>query len=353
MIESPEAVGSQKMFRALQGWRLLLPIIIGIGVVGYLFWDEFDYNAFQNIPLTQYAIIWFLCALVMMILRDVGYVIRLKILSGKDLSWVQCIRIIFLWEFTSAVTPSAVGGTSFAVIYIYKEQENLGKSSATVMATAFLDELYFLIMFPLLIFSIDFNRLFEISDTHEMSTDWSTGLMYFAVIGYILKALFTLLVFYGLFINPKGIQRLLFRVFSIKGIKKWRRKGIKVGKDIMLASEEYKGKSWKFWAASFVATWISWTSRYWVVNFLFLAYFIVPDHFLLFARQLVMWIMMLVLPSPGGSGFSELIFSEYLGEFIPYMYLIPVFAILWRLVTYYPYLLIGSFLLPWWIKKKF
>ena len=66
-----------------------------------------------------------------------------------------------------------------------------------------------------------------------------------------------------------------------------------------------------------------------------------------------MWVMMLLLPSPGGSGFSEVIFSEFLGEFIPYVYLIPVFAILWRAVTYYPYLIVGVFMLPSWIKKKF
>jgi len=38
---------------------------------------------------------------------------------------------------------------------------------------------------------------------------------------------------------------------------------------------------------------------------------------LLFARQLAMWIMMLVSPTPGGSGFAEFIFTRYLGGFIP------------------------------------
>ena len=66
-----------------------------------------------------------------------------------------------------------------------------------------------------------------------------------------------------------------------------------------------------FWLKTGFATVISWTSRYWVVNAVFVAFFAMKNkHILLFARQLVMWIMMLVSPTPGGSGFSEYIFSQ-------------------------------------------
>lgn len=52
-----------------------------------------------------------------------------------------------------AITPSAVGGTSVAIIYVHKEGISLGRSSAIVMLTSFLDEIYFIVMFPLLCFS--------------------------------------------------------------------------------------------------------------------------------------------------------------------------------------------------------
>jgi len=344
---------SAKKFKVLQGWRVFIPIIIGIGSVMYLFWDEFNYEDFKQIPLAEYAWFWFILAACMMLTRDAGYVLRLKLLSGNSLSWKQCIRIIFLWEFTSAVTPSAVGGTTFAVIYIYKERVNLGKSSAIVLATSFLDELYFLIMFPLIILSVNFSELFEIANIDAGSSSFSESFVYFAVIGYSIKAAFTFLVVYGLFINPYGLKKMLFKLFSIKFLKRWRRKVVVVGSDIMLASKEFKGKSFWFWIKAFFATFISWTSRYWVINFLFLAYFVVHDHFLIFARQLIMWIMLLIFPSPGGSGFAEVIFKDYLGEFIPYVSLIAALAMLWRIITYYPYLLVGVFLLPSWLKKKF
>lgn len=86
---------------------------------------------------------------------------------------------------------------------------------------------------------------------------------------------------------------------------------------------------------------------------MFLAFFIVDDHFLLFARQLVIWIMMLVSPTPGGSGFTEFVFTEYLGEFVPIVGIAAGMALLWRLITYYPYLIIGAVIFPKWLKEKF
>ena len=66
-----------------------------------------------------------------------------------------------------------------------------------------------------------------------------------------------------------------------------------------------------------------------------------------------MWIMMLVSPTPGGSGFAEFVFKEYLGEFLPGAGLAVMMAMLWRLVTYYPYLLAGVFIVPRWVARSF
>lgn len=66
-----------------------------------------------------------------------------------------------------------------------------------------------------------------------------------------------------------------------------------------------------------------------------------------------MWIMMLISPTPGGSGFAEFVFKEYLGEFLPSAGVAIAMAILWRLITYYPYLFIGVLIVPKWVNKHF
>jgi len=66
----------------------------------------------------------------------------------------------------------------------------------------------------------------------------------------------------------------------------------------------------------------------------------------------VMWLVMLVTPTPGGSGMAEYLFGELLQDFIRNGALALSLAFLWRLISYYPYLLIGSILLPRWLRKK-
>jgi uncharacterized membrane protein YbhN (UPF0104 family) len=68
--------------------------------------------------------------------------------------------------------------------------------------------------------------------------------------------------------------------------------------------------------------------------------------------------MMLVIPTPGGSGGSEWIFTKYLGDLIPMApelkkSIAVVLAFIWRLISYYPYLLIGTLIFPRWIRMKF
>jgi glycosyltransferase 2 family protein len=65
-----------------------------------------------------------------------------------------------------------------------------------------------------------------------------------------------------------------------------------------------------------------------------------------------MWVIMLISPTPGGSGVAEFVFSGFLSDFTPLGFAV-VMAILWRLLSYYPYLFIGIIILPQWIKRTF
>ncbi|PKP10852.1 MAG: TIGR00374 family protein [Bacteroidetes bacterium HGW-Bacteroidetes-4] len=329
--------------------RIILPSLLGLGVIGYMLFKNFNREAFDAVEFTTASIFWLTVAALMMFIRDLGYIIRIRILTGNQLSWMQAIRIIFLWEFTSAITPSAIGGTSVAILYVNKEGIGIGKSSAVVMATSFLDEMYFVIMFPILLLLVNAQELFSIGGGFSFTNPYLIA----AVTGYGLKVLWVVAISYGLFKNPRGLKWLILLVFRLPFIRRWRAGASRAGDEIIESSKELKKQNFNFWLKAFGATVFSWTARYWVVNALFLAFFAVNDHFLLFVRQLVMWIMMLVTPTPGGSGLSEYIFSEYLGDFLPFAGIAAIMALLWRLFTYYPYLIIGAFLFPRWLKMKF
>jgi uncharacterized membrane protein YbhN (UPF0104 family) len=349
---------SQNPFKKLSGIRVVYPVFFGLGVIFFLFWKEFDIKMFDVVNFNAHLFFFLFLALVFMFMRDLGYVLRIRILTNNELSWTQAIRVIMLWEFSSSVMPSAVGGTTIAMIFINHEGINLGRSTAVVMATSFLDELYFVLMFPFLLLTIKVSTLFSVgifSNSNHISI--TNEFLWFAVIGYGLKLIYTIILTYGLFFNPRGLKWLLLWIFKLPFLRKFRYEAHITGTDIINSSRELKLQSFGFWSKAFGATFFSWSSRYLVVNALILAFFAVPDHFLLFARQLVMSNMMLVSPTPGGSGFAEFIFTRYLSDFIPVEQgLVRSFGImlslLWRMISYYPYLIIGAIILPIWLRNK-
>ena len=63
-------------------------------------------------------------------------------------TWRQAFRVNMLCEFTSAVTPSAVGGSSLIVLFLNKEGINAGRSTALTISCLFLDELFLVLACP-------------------------------------------------------------------------------------------------------------------------------------------------------------------------------------------------------------
>jgi uncharacterized protein (TIRG00374 family) len=335
--------------KKVKSWKIFLPVILGLGVVAYMFCREFKISSLKELEFTWLSVFWLFVSAICIFGRDFGYMVRIRILSEKQLSWRQSLRIIMLWEFTSAITPSSMGGTSVALMYIHKEGLSVGKSSAIVMVTSLLDELYFVLMLPIVILIIGGATLFNV----ENPSAWAVGILWLTVIAYLIKLVWVLLMIYGLFVNPRRFGKIIFSMFHLPFLKRWRRNMVKVVQDIETSSTELKSKNFAFWFKALLCTFLSWTSRYFVVNCLFLAFFAVHKHFLIFARQLVMWIALLITPTPGGSGIAEGMFDIYLSEFISAAGLSAVFALLWRLVTYYPYLVIGAFMMPKWINDNF
>ena len=325
-------------------------VVIGLAVAAYLLWSSFDKKAFEVVNWSFNSFFWLFVALLMMAIRDLSYMYRIRVLTDYQISWRHSFDVIMLWEFASALTPSVVGGSSIAMFIVHKEGISFGKSTAVVMVTALLDELFYIIMVPIIIAIVGFSDLFPIS----LEKDFfgiRLGTIGLFVLGYFFILILTSAILYAVFINPRGFKSFLLFVFKFKWIRRWRYAAIQTGDDIITTSEELKGKDLNFWLKAFGATFFSWTARYWVVNFMILAFLDVSDHFLIYGRQLVMWVIMLISPTPGGSGVAEFAFSGFLGEFT--LGLAATFALLWRLLSYYPYLFIGSVVLPSWLRRVF
>lgn len=342
---------NQEVSSLLSYRRILLVLLFCFGLSAFLFYNEFSKSKmdWSLISFTPNSIIFLLLALLMMVFRDFAYMVRIRILSDKFLSWKKSFNVILLWEFASAVTPGVVGGSAVAMFIMQRENMPLGKSTALVIITAILDNFFYLILLPILFLFISIDTLFPA----DLESIQSGGMLIFWA-GYGILASANLILITSIFVYPKLFRKIALLIYRLPFLKHRKSKAEKFSADIELASKELKGKPNLFWLKLFAVTCWSWTSRFLVINFVLLAFLEIGllDNLIILARQLVMWLVMIVTPTPGGSGMAEYLFGEMLSDYIKNGTLALSLAFLWRLISYYPYLIIGMIILPRWIGKK-
>ncbi len=339
-----------KIINSLRPKRIIWPILIGLGVSGYLLFRNFDSDTFSFITFSWKLVYYLFLAFLMMAVRDISYMYRIIVLTNNKLSWKQAFNVIMLWEFSSAISPSVAGGTGPAIFFLYKEGLSGGRSTAVVLTATFLDEVFFIVSVPIVYFLFG-DKIFP---PDSQSYEEIIAAFY---IGYGIIFAYTLFLAYALFINPQLFKSVLSWIFLFPILIRWRLRARKSANQLIYTSEAIRKKPIKYWLKSMGATIFAWVGRYWVVNFLLLAFlqveFSIADHLLILGRQLSMWIILLVSPTPGGSGIAEFVFSNFLGDFIPNDSWYAPLAIFWRIISYYPYLAIGVIILPIWLRKVF
>jgi uncharacterized protein (TIRG00374 family) len=380
--------------RSFQGWKMWLGISIGVFVAAFMLYssisatrfieaekgkgsyrwedknnnkhvdladqNEFIYDtngkyrkqtvsdALQLIHWTPTSFLWILMALLCVVGRDFFYMLRIRLLTHNELSWKASFYVIMLWEFASALSPGVVGGVAVAMFILKKERIDLGRSTAIVLITAMMDNLFYVLMIPFVFLFIDSATLFPSHSFGSSSVQFIFWTGFFVFLGL------TLFLFTSLFLIPSFAKYLLGMLFSLPFLKRWKTKVLTLGENIEKTALFMRKEPFIYWIKVFLATCGSWISRYLVINALLQAFLQlgILDHILLLGKQLVLWLLMRVSPTPGGSGVAEYAFGELLVDFSQSALLLASLAIVWRMISYFPYLFIGAFLLPRWLKRR-
>jgi len=341
---------NKQIFATLNPNKVWFPILIGLGIVFLMFYLDPNVNAQTLKGVFDGSIWWILLAVVVILFRDLGYIYRIRAVTDQQLTWDRALYVIILWEFASAVTPSVVGGSAVAIFILNKEGIKLGKAIAFVMVTAILDNLFFVIGAPIILYFAQGN-IFPASRMMEMRLGRSLEVLFW--VSYGLYASYSLVMALALFYKPRVFKWALLKIYSIKWLRKWKHSANEYGNQIIEASKELIGKNYKYWLPIVGATIFIWSSRYLMLNALIGAYesLSISEHVVIFARQVIMWIVMMISPTPGSSGTAEFFFGQFFAEFLNgYTF---VTSILWRMLSYYPYLILGAIFLPRWIKQVF
>ncbi len=345
-------INANKPNKPYKTYHVLIPVVLGLFVIGWLFLSEFNPAVFLSFHFTIFSVMFLMLALVLMLMRDLGMMWRFRLLTDKELSWKQSFHINVLSEFTSAVTPVAVGGSSLVVIFLVQEGINAGRSTTIMFVNLFLDELFFLIMCPLVFLFIPLHQLFNSSSVIVSS------FAYVFPVLYVTRLIWACIMFIGIFKRPNWIRQSLLTIFKLRILKRWYSNVDILTNNLVQASHDIGSHSFLFWLKAIGTTIFAWSSRFLVVNAVFMAFN--PEHIhqlVVFARQLILWLLMAVSPTPGGSGVSEYAFKEYYSDIfssLKYSGSAIIFVtLIWRVISYYLYLLLGILVIPNWINKTF
>lgn len=341
------------ILKKLSAWRIIVPIGIGIAVL-MLFWRDFQRIDLSYIKWNMRSIWWFTLALACVVIRHLAYTVRLHLLSNSYFSFKKAFELIFLWEFSTAVLPSSSGGVAASLFFFNKEGLEIGKGIYIMLVNIVLNTIFYAIFLPLFIIianPINVHPDFGLMLHEGKLSALFSGLIFY----YVLMLIYGSLIAYGVFFNAYSIKNLLMKVVQLPLINRFSFLAEKLGNDIVTAFQERKNQDKTELVKIFFISVCAWLSRFSIIICLYKAFdpqslsFVQGIGF--YAKQMLLYMMSLVSPTPGASGVAEAGFKFLFNEITPQISIILLF--LWRLLTYYLYLFTGVFYLNNWVKKHF
>jgi len=339
----------QKALKTLNSKSAILPVLISFGILAVMFWRDDQLNAESLTAIAGIAVGGVLLALLLLLAKDFLNMSRFRFMSHGEIDLKSAFYIVLFWEFTVAVAPPLMGATTVLIFILFKEGVPFGKALAYAMLAASLDNLFFLLATPLAIWWSDGAIIPDavlIADQPDTKVEYLFWLSYTMIIGY------TSFMLSAIVLMPKLIFRLLTELVKIKFLKRFEATILEQGKQLLIASKILRGQKLGFWLKLIGLTSVIWILKYGIVGALASGYVALSfeDQLMSIGKHLVMWVTLLVSPSPGNAGTAEFVFPAFYGDQLGTF----AFAtsIIWRMITYYPYLLVGAIILPMWLKRK-
>ncbi len=342
------ALSKPNLQRIFSAHTIIWPMLLGFGVIAVMLY--YTYEPWQAEALLRANLFWVGMAIVVLLVRDLGYMYRIRHITDKALTWRQSFNVIMLWEFVCCALPSVVGGSAVVAYILCKEKIPLGRAVAQVMVTSMLDNMYFVLAVPLVLFYTSGNVLPELVGLGEALRE---TLAIAFVASYILIALYAFTVFYALFINPQAVKRLFLYLGKLKVFRRWRMALVRHANELLLSSKHLRNKKPAYWLQAGFSTVLVWTARYVIIGCLIAAFthLSLHDHLVIFSRNLIYKIVLFVSVTPGAAGIAELAFPAFFGVFLGSFTTIVV--LLYRLLTHYLYLMLGAVVFPRWAARVY
>ncbi|NBB73253.1 MAG: flippase-like domain-containing protein [Bacteroidetes bacterium] len=301
-------------------------------VIGYF---TFDASTFWKLVRAMQP--WpFVAALVLAISRTFFGGWRLHVVSRGRLTLMEGTRGQLAIDFFSNLTPSAIGGSPLATLYIAKDRGiRVGEATAFMLFSALLDQLWFA-------FSISVVLATSVVIDVIPPSIGDVGLWAFVAVFVGMLAWATLFAYATLF-RPSLLERLANRIFSFRYLSRFHDRVMEEMHAFTQRAHALRTQPPAFYLKGVVLTSGVWIGRFALVVFIIWSVFPTFDKLLVFLRTIAMTMSSLVLPTPGGSGGLEGLYALFIGPLIPEALVAPT-LLAWRVLGYYIFLALGAYL---------
>ncbi len=268
---------------------------------------------------------------------------RLKILSNVikptvHISWWKSTKIVISNLFLAGITPSAAGGEPIRIYLLNRDGLSVGEATAAVLGERLIDAIFILVCIPFAFFIFK-----DKVDVALISYGLTIGIIVF-VIGLIL---FAYAIKY-----PQKTKTLL--VFISKKLSRFSKKKEQSSAIVDRIGHEVDNfhQSMVFYLTGgrkefFIAgllTVLMWMVGFLIPSMLLLALGLPPFWVESFAAQALLLIIIMLPTTPGSSGVTEIGMAGLYGVLLgsANQYLLGVFVLLFRFVTYHMNLVCGA-----------
>lgn len=317
------------------GW-IVASVLLSAAVFVAVTHFTFDWAALRQFP--WHARPWLLApALGCVVLRVFFGGYRLRYFSTGRLSFRACIRSQIAWDFFSYITPSTIGGGPLVSAFIARDQHlPLGEATSIILFSMLVDQIWFALTIPIILFLTPFVEI--IPESAGSIASWSFALF---LIGFLAWVLF---FGYVTLVRPEAIEKLTDWIFRLPGLRRYRERARIVSNDFRRRANTLRSQSFSFYLRGLGVTALPWLLRYVLILLVIWTVYPSANGLLVFLRAVALNLSVLALPTPGGAGGAEGLYALFFGPPLLPSALVAPTLLVWRLLSYYLFIVAGLFI---------
>ena len=323
---------------------IIVSVVLSIAIILIILKLTVDSTTIDRLMHANIRYEYFLLAVLLNVLTFFIWGARLKVLSNAidknvHVGLWESTKIVIANLFLAGITPSMAGGEPVRIYLLKKDGMSFGGATASVLAERLIDAIFILACIPFALF------IFKDRISDKIL---NTGLLIGVVVFIIFVALFLYAIKY-----PDKVKSFLTSL-ELKIAKLFKRKERTKLTDFINREVDNFHNSMVFFARegkkAFLIGGVL-TVAYWFTGFLIPSALLVglglPPYIIeSFAAQMLLLVIVMMPTTPGSSGIAEGgmagLYSVIIGIGSPQLYLLGVFVILFRFITYHMNVIAGA-----------